>query len=132
MAVFTISCDKNRSDENEIYFGSWKLSQTLISDGSSSPNWQNVSNGYTVILNSDYKFTTSQLSDCISGNYNISNNIITFNYSCGNTTIPNKFKIVMINESFVCLKLKILERCYPREVPDAFSGSFFFGDAQRM
>lgn len=46
--------------------------------------------------------------------------------------IPNKFKIVMINESFVCLKLKMLERCYPREVPDAFSGSFFFGDAQRM
>lgn len=38
----------------------------------------------------------------------------------------------MINESFVCLKLKMLERCYPREVPDAFSGSFFFGDAQRM
>ena len=91
MAVFTISCDKNRSDENEIYFGSWKLSQTLISDGSSSPNWQNVSNGYTVILNSDYKFTTSQFSDCISGNYNISNNIITFNYSFGNNPIPNIF-----------------------------------------
>lgn len=46
--------------------------------------------------------------------------------------IPNKFKIVMINESFVCLKLKMLERCYPREGPDAFSGSFFFGVAQRM
>ena len=45
--------------------------------------------------------------------------------------IPNKFKIVMINESFVCLKLKMLERCYPREVPVAFSGSFF-GVAQRM
>ena len=103
MAVFIISCDKNRSDENEIYFGSWKLSQTLISDGSSSPNWQNVSNGYTVILNSDYKFTTSQFSDCISGNYNISNNIITFNYSCGNTTIPNKFKIVSSSNSELVL-----------------------------
>lgn len=38
----------------------------------------------------------------------------------------------MINESFVCLKLKMLERCYPREGPDAFSGSFCFGVAKRM
>ena len=37
----------------------------------------------------------------------------------------------MINESFMCLKLKILERCYPIEGPDAFFGSFF-GVAQRM
>ena len=33
----------------------------------------------------------------------------------------------MINESFMCLKLKILERCYPIVGPDAF-----FGVAQRM
>lgn len=101
--LITTICCSNRNEENQ-YIGTWKLKQSLVSDGTSNPpTWQNVTNGYTIVFNNNGSFTTSQFTDCNAGNFSISNNIITLTYTCGNITIPNKFKIISNSDSELIL-----------------------------
>ena len=84
--IFSItSCnsdDTNKQDNNII--GTWKLIETYGSDGGNNPQWTLVNNGYMYTFNENGSFTSNRFSECSEGNYSISANNLTLDYSCSN------------------------------------------------
>lgn len=99
----TVGCRDNEETTEKKIIGVWKLTEAKISNGGSS-TWTPVIDGYTIMLNDNGTYQTTQIPECNSGTYNIDkNNIISFVNSCGNTTIPNSYKIVSFEENILIL-----------------------------
>ncbi|MBS1572583.1 MAG: lipocalin family protein [Bacteroidetes bacterium] len=101
LLLLFLSCrDKDEPTTGKTIQGTWKLTEAKISNGGSA-NWEAVANGYTLKLKSDNTYETTQLPSCNTGTYSIdANNVIKFTNSCGNTSIPNSFKIISIENNF--------------------------------
>lgn len=107
-----INCDSNDNDEVTL-IGKWKISQTLINDGSSNPaQWQNVENGHIIEFKNYNNFESNQFIDCSSGTYTNLNGVLKLNYSCDNSTIPNEFIIISLNsKELVLSNINCIEEC---------------------
>jgi hypothetical protein len=106
------ACDGNETGEVTIV-GKWKLTQTLMSNGGSSPvQWADIVNGSVIELKSDNSFINTQFGVCSSGTYTNLDGVITLDYSCGNTSIPNKFKMrSFTSDELILSNVNCIEEC---------------------
>jgi Lipocalin-like domain len=100
-----LSCSKDSKKEELIpaYVGKWQLIEVAISSGGPTPPYVKIEDGYFLTLNSDSSYMNTDFQECNSGTYSVTDNVISYVYSSGNTTIPNKFRIYSntINELVV-------------------------------
>ena len=75
-----VNCS-NSSNENSI-IGTWQLIETYGSDGGSNPEWTTVENGYIYTFYINGNFTSNRFSECLEGNYTISENNLILDYGC--------------------------------------------------
>jgi hypothetical protein len=106
------ACDGNETEEVTI-LGKWKLTQTLMSNGgASSGQWADIVDGSVIELKSDNSFLNTQFGVCSSGTYTILDGVVILNYSCGNTSIPNKFKIKSLtSDELILSNVNCIEEC---------------------
>lgn len=98
-----VGCRENEESTATKMVGTWKLTEAKISNGGSS-TWTTITDGYTIKLKNNNTYETTQIPDCNTGTYSIdNNNIIKFVNSCGNTTMPNSYKIVSIDNGILVL-----------------------------
>lgn len=70
-----------KQQENSIY-GTWKLIEIYQGDGGSNPQWTTVNSGYTYTFNNDGTFSSTRFTECNSGTYVMSSDLITLKYNC--------------------------------------------------
>lgn len=82
------SCSENenqlRNDNDRKIIGQWQLIEVYESNGGSINQWNSVDNGYLYTFNINGTFTSSRFSECSTGNYSITDNLLTLDYDCLN------------------------------------------------
>ena len=117
LVFFSISsCSKNEANDSipqlSSLFGKWKLIEIKYNDGGSSPNWSTVQNGFIITLNTSSTYITTEYSECNTGSFNFQNSIITYTNSCGNLTIPNKYKVISVTkDELIISNVNCIEEC---------------------
>lgn len=80
---FTTGCsEEERTQQENALYGNWKLIEIYQNDGGNNPQWTTVDSGYTYTFNTDGTFSSTRFTECTSGNYQVSSNSITLDYSC--------------------------------------------------
>lgn len=89
--VAMISFSSCTEDENQLRTqndrkvnGQWQLIEVYESNGGSINQWNTVENGYLYTFNADGTFTSSRFSECSSGNYIVTDTLLTLEYGCPN------------------------------------------------
>lgn len=82
-----ISCDGPQESKNQdtSIVGTWKLIETFGSDGASNPIWRTLrkeDNAYIYTFKDDGTFTTTWVSDCSYGTYEINSSAIMLDFEC--------------------------------------------------
>ncbi len=91
LVLIVMSCSSdnndNKSGTNNRMIGTWRLVETYIGTGDlSTTQWETVENGYTYSFNRDGTFSSSRFSECESGAYEFSEELLTLNFGCDGFT----------------------------------------------
>lgn len=84
-----ISCSKNNDEKTTLpsIVGKWKQIELYNSNGGNNPNWNVVTNGYSIEFFSNGTYSSTKISDCSTGTYTISvTNEISMIYNCAGFT----------------------------------------------
>ncbi|MDB9874548.1 hypothetical protein OAC97_04760 [Flavobacteriaceae bacterium] len=86
--VSLTSCieDENqlRSEDDLKIQGQWQLIEVYESNGGNINQWNSVENGYLYTFNTDGTFTSSRFTECSTGNYSLTDTLLTIDYDCPN------------------------------------------------
>jgi hypothetical protein len=77
-----LSCSNDDKVHSTNIIGTWKLYQANIG----ASNFNTVKDGYTYTFNTDGTFKSTRFTECQTGTYAISSNVLTLDYGCEDFT----------------------------------------------
>lgn len=89
----TGSCTKQETETNEqkVLYGTWKLIEVLISNGGPA-TWTTPNESYEHTFERNGNFISTWKTNCSTGNYSISTELLTFKYDCIELNYTHKFE----------------------------------------
>jgi hypothetical protein len=104
LVLFTLlgcSKDSKKEEPTPAFVGKWQLIE-VYTGGPPNPDskWVQIDNGYILSLNKNKTFTTTQFTECNTGTFFVTEEILTYKFSCGNDDgTPDEFRIYSNTEN---------------------------------